>query len=59
MNPSKYLQRIYAIRMNCGMVEDPYEVFLHFNPQSETLKDIFEYIYSDKAAEIQAAMEAQ
>ena len=52
MNPAKYLQRIYAIRMNCGMVEDPYEVFLHFNPQSETLKDIFEYIYTDKAAEI-------
>ena len=59
MNPAKYLKKIYGIRQNCGLVEDPYEVHLHFNPQSETLKDIFEYIYHDKEAEIQAAIESQ
>lgn len=55
-NPSKYLDRIYGIRLNCGKVEEPYEVFEYFNPRSQTLKDIFEYIYTDKSAEIQAAM---
>ena len=55
-NPSKYLDRIYGIRLNCSKVEEPYEVFEYFKPRSQTLKDIFEYIYTDKSAEIQAAM---
>lgn len=55
-NPSKYLDRIYGIRQNCSKAEEPYEVFEYFNPRSQTLKDIFEYIYDDKSKEIQAAM---
>lgn len=56
MNPAKYLDRIYDIRRNANKVEEPYDVFVYFNERSQTLKDIFTYLYDKKSAEVQAAI---
>jgi len=55
-NPAKFLERIYGIRQNASKVEEPYETLEYSHPRSESLKEIFEYVYADKSVEVQAAM---